>query len=294
MSTVGPWLAGARPRTLPAALAPVLVGTGAAAFAGAASAPRALLAAGVALAMQVGVNFANDYSDGIRGTDDDRIGPARLTASGAVTPSAVKRAAFGAFGVAGVLGLVLCALAGAWWLLAVGVMCVLAGWYYTGGSSPYGYAGLGEVAVFVFFGLVATLGTTYTQAGLINPPAILGAVAVGLLACALLMANNIRDIPTDETSGKNTLAVRLGDRPARWLYTAMVFAGVLSGALVGFWQVWATVVAVLALPALVLCRRVLVGARGPALILVLRDTGLLELVLGLILAGTLVLPGVLG
>lgn len=294
MSAVGPWLQGARPRTLPAALAPVLVGTGAAAFAGSASLPRALLAAGVALAMQVGVNFANDYSDGIRGTDDDRIGPTRLTASGAVPPAAVKQAAFVAFGLAGVFGLVLCGLAGAWWLVAVGVVCVLAGWYYTGGSSPYGYAGLGEVAVFVFFGLVATLGTTYTQAGLINGPAVLGAIAVGLLACALLMANNIRDIPTDETAGKKTLAVRLGDRSARWVYTAMVAAGVLSGALVAIWQPWAVVVALLALPALLLARRVLAGARGPDLITVLRDTGLLELVVGLFLALALILPAALG
>ncbi|HLS15172.1 MAG TPA: 1,4-dihydroxy-2-naphthoate polyprenyltransferase [Beutenbergiaceae bacterium] len=290
MSALGPWLQGARPRTLPAALAPVAVGTGAAAFAGAASLPRALLAAGVALAMQIGVNFANDYSDGIRGTDDQRVGPVRLTATGVVAPAAVKRAAFLAFGAGAVFGLALCIVAGAWWLLGVGALCVLAGWFYTGGSSPYGYSGLGEVAVFVFFGLVATLGTTFTQAGTINGPALLGAAAVGLLACALLMANNIRDIPTDTGAGKRTLAVRLGDRGARWGYVLMVLGGVAASVLVALWQPWALLVLPLALPAALLCRRVLAGARGPDLIRVLAGTGMLELAIGVVLGLTLAVP----
>lgn len=289
MSTLGAWVHGARVRTLPAAVAPVLVGTGAAAWVDAVSVPRALLAAGVALALQVAVNFANDYSDGVRGTDDDRVGPMRLTATGAVAPRTVKRAAFAAFGVAGVLGLVLCILAGAWWLIAVGGLCVLAAWYYTGGSSPYGYAGLGEVAVLVFFGLVATLGTTYTQAGTVNGPAVLGAFAVGLLSCALLMANNIRDIGTDAPAGKRTLAVRLGPVWARRGYAAMVLAGVLAGALVALWEPWALTVAALVLPALVPVRRVLAGATGAVLITVLRDTGFLVLGLGLVLGGMLTL-----
>lgn len=287
MATPGAWIEGARLRTLPAAIAPVLAGTGAAVWEGAASAPRALLAAGIALALQIGVNFANDYSDGIRGTDADRVGPMRLTATGAVTPSTVKRAAFGAFGVAAVLGVVLVALAGAWWLLAVGALSVLAAWYYTGGTSPYGYTGLGEVGVFVFFGLVATLGTTYTQAGVINGPAVLGALAVGLLSCAILMVNNIRDIATDGPAGKRTLAVRLGDTWARRVYAVMVLVGLASGVLVVLWQSWALIIAILLLPAGVLVRRVLGGAQGPALIVVLRDTGFLVLAVGLLLGATL-------
>ncbi len=284
MATPAEWIAGARPRTLPAAASPVLVGSGAAALAGGFSAARALLALGVALALQVGVNYANDYSDGVRGTDLDRVGPLRLTASGIARPGHVKAAAFAAFGVAAVLGLILTWLSGQWWLLAVGALAILAGWYYTGGKRPYGYAGLGEVGVFVFFGLVATLGTTYTQAGRVTAPAVLGAVGVGLIACALLMVNNLRDIPTDVVAGKRTLAVRLGDDRARRAYVGMVMLPLLLGALCAIWAPWALLVLLLGLPAVLLTLPVLAGARGKLLVPVLSGTGLYELAYGALLA----------
>lgn len=280
------WATGARVRTLPAAVAPVLAGTGAAAALDGAHLGRAALAAGVALALQVGVNFANDYSDGVRGADDHRVGPQRLTASGAVAPGAVKRAAFAAFGVAAVLGVALCLWAGTWWLLAVGALCVVAAWFYTGGKNPYGYRGLGEVAVFVFFGLVATIGTTYTQALQATAAAVLAGSSIGLLACALLMANNIRDIPTDVDAGKRTLAVRLGDRRARIGYVAMLVGAlvlaVLGGVAGGAGAVAAALL-LLAVPVVALSRTVLAGATGPALITVLKRTGMLELAFGVAL-----------
>lgn len=283
MATLSEWASGARPRTLPAAGAPVLVGTGAAAQVDAAHLGRGLLALGVALALQVGVNFANDYSDGVRGTDTERVGPMRLTASGAARPGAVKAAAFGFFGIAGLLGLALVALSGQWWLLAVGVLCVLAAWFYTGGKHPYGYAGLGEVGVFVFFGLVAVLGTTYTQAGTVTWPSVVGAVAVGLLACALLMVNNLRDVPTDSLVGKRTLAVRMGERRARWAYAVMVVVPVLLGLACALVAPWSLLVMVLALPAVLLSVTVLLGARGAALVPVLAGTGVFELAFGVLL-----------
>jgi 1,4-dihydroxy-2-naphthoate octaprenyltransferase len=262
----------------------VAVGTGAAAGLAAADPGRAALAAGVALALQVGVNYANDYSDGVRGTDAVRSGPMRLTGSGAATPAAVRRAAVGAFAVAAVLGALLCALAQAWWLLTVGALAVAAAWGYTGGRHPYGYRGLGEVAVFTFFGLVAVLGTTYTQAGTISVEAVAGAVGIGSLACALLMANNIRDIPTDTASGKRTLAVRLGDRRARLAYVLLVTAPLVIGVACAVVAPWSAAVLVLAVPVLGLSRRVLGGATGRELVLVLRDTGLVELGYGVLLA----------
>lgn len=280
------WVDGARPRTLPAALAPVLAGTGAAAHAGSADLGRAVLAAGVALALQVGVNFANDYSDGVRGTDAARVGPRRLTASGAVPPARVRLAAFGAFGVAGGLGMLLCALAGTWWLLAVGALCVVAGWFYTGGRTPYGYRGLGEVAVLVFFGWVATIGTAYTQALAVTAPAVLAGTALGLVACALLMVNNIRDIATDTVAGKRTLAVRLGDRRARTAYGALVVGGALLAlvtALVAGAGPGALPLLVPVVLAALLARRVRQATAPGQLIAVLRDTGLLQLVLGVLL-----------
>lgn len=283
MATAQEWLAGSRPRTLPAATAPVLVGTGAAAQIGQAHLGRAALALGVALALQIGVNFANDYSDGVRGTDTNRVGPLRLTAAGLARPQSVKYAAFAAFGVAGLLGLGVVGLTGIWWLLAVGALCVLAAWYYTGGKRPYGYLGLGEVGVFVFFGLVAVLGTTYTQAERITWPSAVGAVAVGLLACALLMVNNLRDVPTDALVGKRTLAVRIGERRARIAYAVMVTAPILLGLVCAFAAPWSLMVMVLALPAGLLAFTVLVGARGVALIPVLAGTGMLELGFGVLL-----------
>ncbi|MFC8191415.1 1,4-dihydroxy-2-naphthoate polyprenyltransferase [Cellulomonas sp. NPDC057328] len=283
MATTSDWIAGARPRTLPAAVAPVLVGTGAAAQLGDARIGRALLAAGVALALQVGVNYANDYSDGVRGTDVNRVGPMRLTASGAARPGQVRAAAFAAFGVAAVLGTWLVALTGEWWMLAVGALAVVAAWTYTGGRSPYGYRGLGEVGVFVFFGLVATLGTTYTQAGRLSWPAWVGAVAIGLVACALLMANNLRDVPTDALVGKRTLAVRLGEHRARRVYAVLVVLPVLLAGVCALANAWAIVSLVLLAPAIVLAVVVLLGARGRALVPVLGGTGALELGLGVLL-----------
>ncbi|GEL45677.1 1,4-dihydroxy-2-naphthoate octaprenyltransferase [Cellulomonas hominis] len=283
MATPSEWIAGARPRTLPAAAAPVLVGTGAAAQVDAAHLGRAALALGVALALQVGVNYANDYSDGVRGTDTERVGPMRLTASATARPGQVKAAAFAAFGVAGLLGLALVALSGQWWLLAVGALCVAAAWYYTGGRRPYGYLGLGEVGVFVFFGLVAVLGTTYTQAGRTTWPSWVGAVAVGLIACALLMVNNLRDVPTDALVGKRTLAVRIGERRARIAYAVMVVAPILLGMACAFASPWALLVMLLALPAGLLAFTVLVGARGIALVPVLAGTGMYELAFGVLL-----------
>jgi 1,4-dihydroxy-2-naphthoate octaprenyltransferase len=283
MATTSEWVAGARPRTLPAAAAPVLVGTGAAAQLDAAHLGRAALALGVALALQVGVNYANDYSDGVRGTDTDRVGPMRLTASGAAPPGQVRLAAVTALGVGALLGLVLVVLTGQWWLLAVGALSVAAAWFYTGGRRPYGYRGLGEVGVFVFFGLVAVLGTTYTQADRVSWVAGAGAVGVGLLACALLMVNNLRDIPTDVLVGKRTVAVRLGDHRARRAYALLVTVPVLLGVVCAFAAPGALLVLLLALPAGVLAFTVLVGARGIALVPVLAGTGLLELGYGVLL-----------
>ncbi|RLV50504.1 1,4-dihydroxy-2-naphthoate polyprenyltransferase [Nocardioides mangrovicus] len=281
MATAAQWLEGARPRTLPAAVSPVLAGTGVAAYAGVEVWWRAALALVVALALQVGVNYANDYSDGIRGTDADRVGPLRLVGSGAAAPGQVKAAAFAAFGLAAVAGLVLAA-ATAWWLVAVGALAVLAAWYYTGGKRPYGYAGLGEVMVFVFFGLVAVVGTTYVQAGRFGRPvldAVPTAVAIGCLACALLVANNLRDIPTDELAGKRTLAVRLGDRRTRTFYVLLLLlalvAVVVLAALTSWWALLGLIGLGVANPG---TRAVQSGATGRDLVPVLQSTGLGELV----------------
>ena len=284
MASVAQWVQGARPRTLPAAVAPVAAGTGAAVGLGAADAVRAVLALLLALALQVGVNYANDYSDGVRGTDDDRVGPLRLTGSRLAAPAAVRAAALASFAGAGAFGTVLVALTGQWWLLAVGVAAVAAAWFYTGGARPYGYAGLGELFVFVFFGLVAVLGTTYTQAGRVDRQAVAAAVGVGVLACALLVVNNLRDVPTDAAAGKRTLAVRLGVARTRLLYTALVavaYAAVLAAAAGRPWALLAFASAPLALAPV---RAVRDGAAGPALLPVLRDTGRLELGYALLLA----------
>jgi 1,4-dihydroxy-2-naphthoate octaprenyltransferase len=273
------WVQGARPRTLPNSIAPVLAGWGAAAAFGAASQwARALLALIVALALQIGVNYANDYSDGIRGTDALRVGPMRLVGSGVAAPAAVRTAALVSFAVSAVAGLTLIALAGQWWLLVVGVACLAAAWYYTGGTRPYGYSGLGELAVFIFFGLVAVLGTEYVVGGRITLTGGFAAVAVGAISAAVLVANNLRDIPTDAATAKRTLAVRLGDHRTRMLYTALVAVpfAVTGGFAVSRWAALAALLAlVFAGPAL---RRVWGGATGPELICVLRDTGLALLV----------------
>ncbi|WP_432871088.1 1,4-dihydroxy-2-naphthoate polyprenyltransferase [Microbispora rosea] len=280
MATPAHWLAGARPRTLPAAVVPVAVGTGAAVAEDGANWWRALLALFVALALQIGVNYANDYSDGIKGTDKDRVGPLRLVGSGVAAPKQVLAAALGCFLAAAVAGLVLVVATRAWWLLLVGLASILAAWFYTGGSRPYGYRALGEISVFVFFGIVAVAGTTYVQVERLTWLSLAAAVPVGLLACALLMVNNLRDIVTDGPSGKRTLAVVLGDSRTRLAYSAtLVLPFVFALALVPVRPFAA--LTVLALPLVVSpIRTVRSGATGPALIATLQQTGRLQLVFG--------------
>jgi 1,4-dihydroxy-2-naphthoate polyprenyltransferase len=277
MATPAQWIEGARPRTLPAAIAPVLVGTGAAAYLDGFVWWKALLALGVGLALQIGVNYANDYSDGIRGTDENRVGPLRLVGSKVASPKQVKTAAFICFGVGAVLGIVLCATS-SWWLLIAGAASLVGAWFYTGGKKPYGYRALGEVSVFLFFGLVAVLGTTYVQAGKLSWTAVAGAVAIGAIACALLVANNLRDIPTDTVTGKRTLAVVLGAARSRWLYAGLVLLAFVLAAVSALATPW-TLLALIALPLGFRAIKVVVSdAVGPALIPVLKDTGLTELV----------------
>jgi len=277
MATAAQWIEGARPRTLPAAVAPLLAGTGVAAWRHDEVWWKAALALAVSLLLQVGVNYANDYSDGIRGTDDARVGPLRLVGSGVASPPTVKRAAFVAFGLAGLVGLVLAATT-AWWLVAVGALSILAAWFYTGGKKPYGYLGLGEVMVFVFFGLVAVLGTQYVQAQDLTWAGLYAAIGVGALACAILVANNLRDIPTDTLSGKRTLAVKLGDQRTRMLYGGLVSAALLALVAVSWATTWWALLGLVAF--LLLLRAVHTvtdGATGRDLIPVLQHTGLGEL-----------------
>ncbi len=288
MASASQWVAGARPRTLPAAVSPVVAGTGVAAYVDQAVWWKAGLALVVSLALQVGVNYANDYSDGVRGTDADRVGPIRLVGSGLATPPAVKRAAFLAFGVAAVAGLVLAATT-AWWLVAVGLVSVLAAWYYTGGSRPYGYLGLGEVMVFVFFGLVAVVGTTYVQTESFELPALYAAVGIGALACALLVVNNLRDIPTDIVAGKRTLAVVLGADRTRALYLLLVLAATVACVAVAASTSWWALLGLgFLVPALPGVRTVMSGAVGRGLVPVLQSTGLAELVWAVLVAVPLV------
>lgn len=288
-SGISLWIAGSRPRTLPAAIVPVAVGG---ACAVAADSPvwwRLGLAAVVSMALQVGVNYANDYSDGIRGTDADRVGPLRLVGSGLVPPRAVKRAAFLAFGIAGIAGLIL-AVTTTLWLLVVGVAAIAAAWTYTGGPRPYGYAGFGELFVFVFFGVVATVGSEFVVSESVTATAWLASIAVGAFACALLVINNLRDIPGDTVSGKNTLAVRLGDVTTRKLFAALVVvasASILATsftagtfALLGLVGVAAT------RPAIEAVAR---GARGKELIIVLGAVGKAQMILAVTYSAGLVL-----
>jgi 1,4-dihydroxy-2-naphthoate polyprenyltransferase len=272
------WLAGARPRTLPAACSPVIAGTGLAVFGQGFSWVAALLALVVSLALQVGVNYANDYSDGIRGADTERVGPLRLVGSGLASPPLVKRAAFASFGIAALAGLALVIMTQYWWLLVVGVACVLAAWYYTGGKRPYGYVGLGEVFVFVFFGLVAVCGTVYVQVGRVSVAALLTGVWVGTLACAILVANNLRDIRGDVQVGKRTLATRLGDAKTRVLYVILLALSavliIVVALLTTWWALLGLAGLILIIPAVGV---VMSGGTGPALIGVLKATGLAEL-----------------
>ena len=290
MATLAQWIEGARPRTLPNAVAPVIAGTGAAAWLHAAVWWKALLALVVAVAMIIGVNFANDYSDGIRGTDDERAGPLRLVGSRLAAPRSVLTAAAVSLGIAAAAGMAL-ALYSAPWLIVVGVACIAGAWLYTGGSRPYGYRGLGEVAVFVFFGLVAVLGTQYVQALRVDWVGVVLAVATGSLSSAVLIANNLRDIPTDARSGKVTLAVRLGAARTRLLYQALLaIAGLATLSLVAAtpWCAAGFVALPLAVRAAAPVRR---GRDGRELIPVLRDTGLTMLVWSVAVALALTLAG---
>ncbi|MFQ6172304.1 1,4-dihydroxy-2-naphthoate polyprenyltransferase [Oryzobacter sp. R7] len=284
MASLAQWAAGARPRTLPAAVAPVVLGTAAAHLRGRADLALAILALVVALALQVGVNYANDYSDGVRGTDEERVGPVRLVGQRLADPRNVKAAAFLSFGAGALAGLALVALSGAWLLLPLGAIAVLAAWRYTGGDNPYGYRGLGEVYVFVFFGLMATLGTLYTQADAISWFGVFGAVGVGAIASAILVANNLRDIPTDTEHGKRTLAVRLGDTRTRRLYGVLVAVSVGMVLLMALVTPWA----LLGLLALPLAVRSLAAVRsdatGRALVPVLAATGLYEVAYAVLVA----------
>ena len=283
-SSLGIWVDGARPRTLPAAIAPVLVAT---ALAGDLFNPlTALLALIVSLSLQIGVNYANDYSDGIRGTDNDRIGPSRITAGGLAKPIQVKSAAFISFGVAAVAGLGL-AITTSWWLIAVGAISIAAAWGYTGGKNPYGYMGLGELFVFIFFGLVATVGSFYVQTEEITGQSILAGVIVGSLACAILVINNIRDRAKDEVVGKLTLAVRLGDKRSRILYSVLVIAPYLLTA--GFGTPWA-LLTLLTLPMTISILKALwSGIQGVELIALLGKTGKLQMLFSLALSLALII-----
>lgn len=284
MATFNQWVAGARPHTLPAALAPVAVGTGSAYGLGHADAAVALLALLVAVLLQVGCNYANDYSDGIRGTDKDRVGPVRLVGQRLADPSNVKLAAFGCFGAAGLAGLALIGLSGVWWFFLVGTAAVAAAWFYTGGDKPYGYMGLGELFVFVFFGLVATVCTTYAQVNAVDAATWLGAVAMGCLITAILVVNNLRDIPGDTVSGKMTLAVRIGDRATRALFVGLFVAAYVCALACLPATRWAPVV-LLSLPfAVKACAPVLRGAQGRPLVASLAASGTTTLVFGLLLA----------
>ena len=282
MATAGEWLNGARPRTLPAALVPVAVGSGVAIGYGRFSPWKALLALVVALALQIGVNYANDYSDGIRGTDEARVGPVRLVASGLAAPRQVRGAALASFAVACVAGLVLAATT-SWWLLAVGAAAVAAAWTYTGGSHPYGYRGFGEVAVFAFFGVAAVVGTAFVQVRSLTWLALAASIPVGLLACALLVINNLRDIPSDTAAGKRTLAVRIGDQRTRLLYAGCALVPFAVAAVIGAVRPFA-LLTLAALPlALAPIQAVRSGAIGPALIGALGRTGRLQLAFGALL-----------
>jgi 1,4-dihydroxy-2-naphthoate polyprenyltransferase len=281
MATAREWLAGTRPRTLPASVVPVMIGSGVAAGYGGFSLWRGVLGLVVALALQIGVNYANDYSDGVRDTDviGKRVGPARLVGSGLAAPRQVMLAAFGCFGVAAAAGLGLAAVT-SWWLVPVGACCVLGAWCYTGGPRPYGYMGLGEVAVFVFFGVVGVAGAAFAEMGHLSWLGLLASVPAGLLSCALLMVNNLRDIESDPVSGKRTLAVRIGEARSRVVYMLFLlvpFALAVTMVAARPWVLLVLVALPLAVPPLRVVRG---GARGTALITVLGQTSRLQMAFG--------------
>jgi 1,4-dihydroxy-2-naphthoate octaprenyltransferase len=290
MATAAQWIEGARPRTLPNAIAPVLAGTGAAASIDGAVWWKAVLALLVSLALIIGVNYANDYSDGIRGTDDERVGPLRLVGSKLASAAAVKNAAILSLAVGAVFGLVLVVLT-AWWLILIGAACLAGAWFYTGGSKPYGYNGFGEIAVFVFFGLIGVLGTEFVQAERIDWAGVVLAVAVGAFSSAVLVANNLRDIPTDTESGKVTLAVKLGDPRTRTLHLAMLAIPFVATVILVARTPWA-LVGLLAVPLAVRANApVRSGRGGLELIPALRDSGLALLVWSAVTALALGIAG---
>ena len=288
-ATARDWIGGARLRTLPLAVAPVALGTASAFLI---SSPgwhwvRALLALAVALCLQIGVNYANDYSDGVRGTDRHRVGPSRLTGSGAAKPRTVLIVAMVFFGLAAVAGLILTILSGYYWLIAVGAVCIVAAYFYTGGKRPYGYYGLGEFFVFVFFGVVATAGTTFTQVGTVNLESWLSGAAAGFLACAVLMANNLRDLDQDRVAGKRTLAVLVGNRAGRILFAVFTL---IPFVILGFFSIFYAYAPyvyfslLIAIPAIVIT---LTGKTPPEFVLALKLTSLTALVFGLGLAAAI-------
>lgn len=284
MTSVSNWVAGARPRTLWTAISAVAVGSGAAVAEGGGRPGLALLALGVATALQVASNYANDYADGVRGTDVNRLGPERLVASGKAAPSAVKRAAYVSFAVAALFGLALVALSGLWWLLAVGAVAVVAAWTYTASDRPYGYRGWGELSVLLFFGPVAVLGTMITQAGHVTWWAVFASLGVGLWAVAMLMVNNIRDLEGDLLAGKRTLAVQLGDKHVRTLFFFVAMTPVLLAVVIAFAHPWALLATLTAAPALFAAVVVRSGARGIALRPVFALVGAVGLSYGLLLS----------
>jgi len=285
MATRDQWIQGARPLTLPAAISPVLLGTAIARFEGSFKPAIALLALVVALALQVAVNYANDYSDGIRGTDEVRVGPTRLVGQGLAKAEQVRQAAFISFGVAALAGLGMTLLSGLWILIPIGLAAIVAAWFYTGGNNPYGYAGFGELFVFIFFGLVAVVGTTGAQTGTLSWIAICAGISCGALSSAILVANNLRDIPTDTNSGKRTLAVRLGDAKTRELYRALIVLAFAMPIIESFFPS-GPINAYVGLFAILSARYPLhlirTGASGPELIPVLTFTGRLLLIFSLI------------
>ena len=223
MASISDWVTGARVRTLPLAFSPVILGSAIASSIDGFDPLIAFLALLVAVFLQLGVNYSNDYSDGVRGTDDYRLGPPRLTGSGTVEPKKVLYVAFGFFALAAFSGLVIVLLTAQWWLLLIGVLAILAAWYYTGGKDPYGYAGLGELSVFIFFGPVATVGTSFTQTLVFQPDALIAGIGLGLFAAAVLVTNNIRDIETDKQAGKRTLAVFMGSKASKVFYLVLIW-----------------------------------------------------------------------
>jgi len=292
VATTSEWIQGARPRTLPAALAPIAVGTGIAIGAGAFNWLRAALALVVAISLQIAVNYSNDYSDGIRGTDHIRVGPVRLVGQNLARPHEVKRAAFVFFALAMISGTILVILTTQWWLFAVGAASITAAWFYTGGSRPYGYAGFGELFVFIFFGIVPVMGTVYVQTLQLSPVAMWAGVGVGSLACSILITNNLRDIPSDQKHNKLTLAVRLGDRNTRRLFYMSLMLGFTIPVVMAAFVTPFALLALLALPlAAGPVRLVHRGAHGPKLIPVLKLTGLILLVYGLAFGVGLALGG---